>query len=139
MKRGVNVNRLCGFLYLFIRLSGQIRNRPGQLQDTMIGPGAQLHLLHRRLEQVGAGLVQLAELADFRRSHPTRGGYALSELVCSLASLNRSRWAISARSSRLSTGGIQMAGMRLAASSRAKTKVFHRSVLTSEAAISLTP
>ena len=48
---------------------GQIGNSPGQLEDAVIGAGAQLHLLHGGFEQIGAGFVNRAELADFGRPH----------------------------------------------------------------------
>jgi hypothetical protein len=37
----------------------------------VVGAGAELHLLHGGFEQLGAGLVQLAEFTDFGGSHPT--------------------------------------------------------------------
>jgi len=37
--RGLNVSR-----------AGQIRNRPGQFEDVVIGAGAQLHLGHGRFD-----------------------------------------------------------------------------------------
>ncbi len=42
---------------LNIRLPRQIRNRPGQLQNPVIRPRTQMHLLHGRFDQVGAGLI----------------------------------------------------------------------------------
>jgi len=54
---------------LNIRRPGQIRNRPGQLENPVIGPGAEVHLLHSRLDQVGAGLIQRTKLANFDRAY----------------------------------------------------------------------
>ena len=40
------------------------------LQNAVIGAGAQLHLLHGRFEQIGAGLVNRTKITDFCRPHP---------------------------------------------------------------------
>lgn len=41
---------------------GQTRNRPGQLENAVVNPGAQLHLAHRRFEQICAGFINRAEV-----------------------------------------------------------------------------
>jgi hypothetical protein len=49
--------------------SGRICNRPGQLQNPVVGSCAQLHPLHGGFEQVGAGFINRAEFADFSGPH----------------------------------------------------------------------
>jgi hypothetical protein len=51
--------------------AGQIPNGAGQLQNAVIGPRAQLQLLHGGFEQIGAGFINRGEFADFGRPHPT--------------------------------------------------------------------
>ena len=53
----------------------------------MIGPSAQLHLLHSRFEQASAGLVDGAILADLAGSHI---GVGLQGRVCEALPLHRS-------------------------------------------------
>jgi hypothetical protein len=63
------LNRLGQMGRLDVAAAGQIGNGPGQLEDTVIGPGAHLQLFHRRPEQAVAGVVHLAELAYLGWSH----------------------------------------------------------------------
>ena len=54
---------------LDLRTARQIRNRAHQLQDPMIRPRAQVHVLHRCSQQIPTNLIKLTELLYFRRSH----------------------------------------------------------------------
>lgn len=66
---GTVLDRLGDVGGLDILISGQIGDGAGQLEDAMVGPGAEPHLLHRCFEQIGAGSIERAKLADFRRPH----------------------------------------------------------------------
>ena len=63
----------------------QVSDSASQLEDAVIGAGTQLHLLHRSLEQIGAGFVYRAEFADFGRPHI---GVGLERCVFEPFSLN---------------------------------------------------
>ena len=54
----------------------QVRDRPRQLQHPMIRPRAQVHLPHRRAQELAAGLVHRAVVAHLGRAHVGVGGQA---------------------------------------------------------------
>ena len=54
----------------------QIRDRPRQLEHPVIRPRAQVHLPHRRAQELPAGLVHRAVVAHLGRTHVGVGGQA---------------------------------------------------------------
>ena len=54
----------------------QIGDRPRQLEHAVIRPRAQVHLPHRRAEELAAGLVHRAVVAHLGRAHVGVGGQA---------------------------------------------------------------
>jgi hypothetical protein len=49
-------------------LLSQIGNGACQLEDAVIGAGAQIHLLHGGAHEISAGFIQLAKYLHFRRA-----------------------------------------------------------------------
>ncbi len=83
----------------------------------MIGPGAQLHLLHRRFKQISADLINRTELANFTRPHI---GIGLQICDCKALALNSS-----GQLNPLSHGGARFAGALVAELFKRNTGYFH--------------
>jgi hypothetical protein len=56
-----------------IRFSGQVRDRPADLENAVVGPGAQTELRHGRFQEPLPFLADRAEALDVARAHPGIG------------------------------------------------------------------
>ena len=60
----------------------QVGDRACKLQHPVIAACRELQLVHRRLHEIFAGFIQVAELADFGRAHIGVTGYPIRTDAC---------------------------------------------------------